>query len=141
MKVKPLDQIASKWASRAAGAGQAYTQGVQNPKNSWATQTANAANNWANGVQAAVTDGRFAKGVQAAGDQKWSMGATTKGATRYPDGVRNAQPFYQQGFSKFATALTNFSLPARFPKGSPQNMDRSSAVATLLRNVKLGKTA
>ena len=139
MKVKPLDQITQKWSQRAQAAGQAYSDGVKNPRNSWSTQTAQAADNWSSGVQAAVADGRFEKGVTAAGDTAWAQGAINKGVTRYGPGVAAATGKFSSGFSKMVTALTNATLPKKFPKGDPNNMLRSAAVATLLRNVKLGK--
>jgi hypothetical protein len=140
VNVKPLDQIASKWSQRASAAGAAYTSGVQNPSRSWATSTTAAAPNWATGVQTAVSNGRFAKGVQAAGDAKWSAGATGKGATRYPQGVTGAAAInnFTQGFTKFASVLSSLTLPPRFPKGDPQNAARSTAVATALRAAKVG---
>jgi hypothetical protein len=139
MKVKPLDAIAAKWSQRASVAGQAYTDGVKNPKNDWASSTQAAAGNWATGVQSAAADGRFAKGVAAAGDSAWQNGAINKGAARYPQGVQAAQGKFSSGFSKFAQVLTNLNLPARMPKGDPANWQRSQAVGQALRNAKLGK--
>lgn len=139
MKVKSLDQITTKWASRAQAAGQAYSDGVKNPRNSWASQTEQAADNWSQGVQAAVSDGRFARGVTAAGDAAWQNGSINKGVNRYGPGVAAATSKFSAGFQKFAQALTNATLPKKFPKGDPNNMLRSQFVGTLLRNVKLGK--
>lgn len=141
MKVKALDQITAKWSTRAAAAGQAYQAGVQNPKNPWASSTAAAASNWATGVQNAVSNGTFAKGVQTAGDAKWQAGATTKGVTRYPQGVQapTATTNFSNGFGKYQQVLTSLQLPARLPKGDPGNMQRVQAVVTALRNAKMGK--
>jgi len=141
VNVKPLDMIAQKWSQRASQAGQAYTQGVSNPRTPWAAATQQAASNWAQGVQLAVTNGRFASGVAKAGDARWSAGATGKGATRYPQGVTGpiAIGNFSTGFTKSREVLQALQLPPRFPKGDPQNALRSQAVATALRNAKLGK--
>ncbi len=141
MHVKPLDQITSKWSQRAAAAGPAYQTGVQNPRISWQTATIASANNWATGVTAAVSNGRFTKGVTAAGDQKWSAGATGKGVQRYPQGVQNpqAQTNFSNGFAKSAQVLASLNLPPKFAKGDPQNQARSSAVQVALHNAKMGK--
>lgn len=137
MKVKSLDSIAAKWSRNASSAGQAYKDGIS-AATGWAANTAAAANNWSAGVTAAASDGRFAKGVNAAGDDTWKTGAVNKGVTRYGPGVQQAQPKFSAGFAKFQTVLSNTTLPARFPKGSPQNMDRVAAVVNALRNAKVG---
>ena len=139
MKVKDQSASAAKWASRAAAAGPAYTAGVQSPKAPWAASTAAAAPNWAAGVQTAVTNGRFAAGVNKAGDAKWQSNAVTKGSQRFTQGVQGAAPNYQTGFAPYMAALSGATLPPRFPKGDPGNANRSAFVATLLHNKKMGK--
>lgn len=139
MNIKSQDAISKKWASRASNAQADYTTGVQTTQKSWAANTSAAANNWSAGVQQAVADKRFESGVTAAGDAAWKKGAVDKGGTRYSQGVNGAQAKYQSGFQKFAVALAGANLPARFPKGDPQNAQRVQFVNQLLRNVKLGK--
>lgn len=139
MQVKPLDQISAKFAARASAAGKAYTDGVNAPKRPWAATTAASTTNWAQGVQTAITNGAFQKGVNAAGDAKWQTNAAGKGAQRYPTAVQNAGPAYQAGFSKYASVLSGLTLPPRMPKGDPGNLNRSAAVANALRAAKVGK--
>jgi hypothetical protein len=139
MIVKSGDSIATKWKTRAQAAAPDYTAGVSNPAVQWAGPTADAASNWGQGVQDAVTNKRFESGVAKAGDAKWRAGATQKGSQRYGQGVAASGNNYQTGFEPFRAALASASLPARFPKGNPGNQQRSNAVAVLLRNVKLGK--
>lgn len=141
MKVKDASAVAQKYVSRAQVATQAYTDGVNNPKNPWAATTAASDKNWAAGVQAAVADGRFAKGVNGAGDNKWKTGAITKGSTRYGPGVSAAQNTYQQAIAPVLTVEANVNLPARFPKGDPQNNARTTAMNAALRNYRLGKAS
>jgi hypothetical protein len=141
MFVKPVDQITSKWSQRAGQAGQAYTAGVAAPRRPWQASTVAAAPNWASGVQAAVTNGRFASGVSKAGDSKWQAGASGKGAQRYPQGVgtQQAQQNFTSGFSPYASVLQSLTLAPRMPKGDPANNLRAAAVALALHNKKLGK--
>ena len=138
MKVKSIDAIAAKWNSRAQNAGTAYKDGVS-ATTGWAAATAAGANNWAQGVTQAASDGRFAKGVNKSGDAGWQNGAINKGVSRYGPGVAASQGKFSAGFAPYATVLSNLTLPQRFPKGSPQNVDRVNAVVTALRNAKIGK--
>jgi len=138
MRVKPLASITAKWATNAANAGKAYTDGVAASAD-WAANTAASADNWQRGVTAAASDGRFEKGVNAAGNQAWKDGATNKGAQRYGPGVGLAKDKFSKGMTPVISVLSSLTLPQRFPKGDPQNVNRVSAVVTALRNMKLGK--
>lgn len=137
INIKPIATITQKYVSRASGAGQAYVDGINNPKQDWAQSTAGSAQAWAAGVQSAITDGRFVNGVNAAGDAKWSSQSINVGASRYPGGITSGQQRYQQGIQPFLQALANLNLPPRGPKGDPSNINRVTAVNTALRNLKL----
>jgi hypothetical protein len=135
---KDINAIAAKWSSRAQAAGPDYTTGVKTTTNDWATNTAAAAGNWGQGVSQAVSDGRFAKGVSAAGTSKWQNAAATKGAQRYPTGVAAGQPAYVTGFTPYLQVIQNTTLPPRSPAGSPNNIQRVSVLDAALRAKKIG---
>jgi hypothetical protein len=137
IQVKSADAVAKKWAARAGAAGADYSAGVQSPHTSWATATSAAANNWSAGVQQAVGDGRFARGVNTAGDAKWQRKALGVGAQRYPQGVQAAAPDFSAAITPVLQVIAGVNLPARLPKGDPGNMARATAVATSLRAWKL----
>jgi hypothetical protein len=140
--IKPIDQSATKWQQRAAVAGPAYTSGVQNPKTSWATAAGNAESNYGAGVTAAVSAKRYSSGVRKAGDTKWQTAAVAKGSTRYPEGVSMAVGTWTSAFQPYQSAISSVMLPARGPTGSPNNLQRVSAIANALHNLKLkGSTA
>jgi hypothetical protein len=138
MQVKDAATVAAKWAQRAGAASGDYTKGVQNTTKDWAADTAASAGAWASGVQAAVGNGAFTKGVNAAGTQKWRTMASSKGATRYPQGVQAAQPAYTTGIGPVLQVLGSIQLPPRGPKGDPGNINRVTAVTTALRKLKTG---
>ena len=137
MNIKSADVIAKKYASRGGAAGADYAAGVQAPRQPWAQSTLNAANNYAAGVQQAIGQGTFQKGVSAAGDAKWARKASGVGAQRYGPGVQAAQPDYQSGVAPYLDVLKNLSLPPRAPKGDPSNVQRVAAIATALRAKKI----
>ena len=135
---KDINTIASKWSSRAQAAGPDYTAGVKTTTKDWAQNTSQAADSWGAGVSQAVSDGRFAKGVAAAGTPKWQSAASTKGAQRYPQGVASGQPAYVSGFTPFLQVIQNLSLPPRSPRGSPNNVQRVSVIDAALHAKKVG---
>jgi hypothetical protein len=138
IQTKDIGTIASKWSQRAQAAGADYANGVKATGKDWAALTVAGADNWAQGVSAAVADGRFARHVSAAGTDKWRAAAAGKGAQRYPSGVAAGAPAYNAGFAPFLAVIQNTTLPPRSPRGSPNNIQRVSAVTAALHAKKLG---
>lgn len=126
-----------KWSEVTAQRSADYVAGVQNPRVPWAAATTAAAANQAAGVQAAITAKRYEKGVAKAGDQKWQSKASTKGASRFPQGVQEGQNDYDTGFAPYAQVIQSTTLPPRFPKGDPRNIARVAAIAAALRAKKM----
>lgn len=134
-KVRP--GTASKWGNNTAGATSFYTDGVNNPRTSWSSATQAAAANQAAGVQKAITEKRFEKGVAKAGDSKWKEGAINKGTARFAQGVQAGQSSYEQGVAPYLQTIESTSLPPRYPKGDPRNLQRVAAISDALRKKKL----
>lgn len=127
----------AKWARRAGSAGQEYAEGVANPRVSWAQATTAAAAAQAAGVQQAITEKRFEKGVARAGDETWKKGAMTKGPGRFAEGVAGAEAAYAAGVAPYTAAIESLKLPPRGPKGDPRNLERVKVVAMKMREVKV----
>ncbi len=139
IQTKDLAAVAAKWSQRAQAAGPDYQNGVKTPRRDWAQNTSAAADSWSAGVQQAVADGRFGRGVAAAGTPKWQNAAINKGVARYPTGVAQGGPAYTQGFGPYLQVIASLTLPPGGPKGSPNNYLRSQAVGTALHNKKIGQ--
>src|SRR5438477_10974004 len=99
----------AKWARRTASATEEYTQGVPNPRTDWATATVAAAPIQHAAVQQAISDNRFAKGVQAAGTQRWQQKSQSKGSVRFGPGVQDAQSDYQKGVQPYLDVINNLN--------------------------------
>jgi len=126
----------AKWKRRTENATEEYIQGVQSPRVSWQQATIAAAANQAKGVQQAITEQRFQKGVAKAGDARWAAKAVSKGGQRFGSGVAEGQADYEAGFSKYATVIANTALPPRGPKGDPANIQRVAVMAKALNDAK-----
>jgi len=131
--IKPLGQSSDKWSRRASVAGEDYLAGVREPRQAWDDAAVASEPIYKAAVVAAATAGRFGKGVRKAGNKKWQDGAISKGPSRFSEGVALAKPAWEAGFAPFHRVIETISLPARGPKGSPQNLQRVSAIATALR--------
>jgi hypothetical protein len=138
LKVKDIAKSAAKFVSRAGVAGPDYTAGVQAAGTSQYDNALAAKANWGAGVQAAVANDSFSKGLTKVGPQKWITNATNKGAKNYPAGVAQAQSAYSAGVTPFFQVLANLNLTQRFPRGDPRNQQRSVDVQVALHKAKTG---
>src|SRR5271154_6908968 len=96
ISVKDAGTSATKFVQRAQAAAGDYQKAVTGAGAAWQTNTAAAADTYAAGVQGAISNGRFQKGVNAAGGNKYATAAAGKGAQRYPQGVATAGPTWQE---------------------------------------------
>lgn len=137
LAIKPLSQVAEKFARVTPTRVQDYADGVNNPRKDWATETAASAPRYVEGINKSIVDKRFEKGVVAAGSDKWAKGATGKGVTRWPQGVAAAGPAYQKGFQPYHDVLSNLTLPERYPAGDERNLARVGTVTKALHAKKI----
>jgi hypothetical protein len=138
-RVPPISQVASKWARRAASAGEEYRLGVTGAGTRWVAATAAADANYKAGVAAASASGRFAKGVARAGAAKYERGATMKGPGRFSEGVGAGEPDYSAQMAPFLSAIGAVDLPARGPAGADGNYARVAAIGRALRQLKTSR--
>jgi len=131
--IKPLGTLADKWARRASISTPEYQAGVQNPRRDWAQETTAAAPAYRQGVQDAIQKGRFEKGVSRAGTSKWQENTLAKGPQRFSEGINQSIGEWQAGFAPYHDTISKVQLPARGPKGSPQNLQRVAAITNALR--------
>lgn len=136
-KIKSLDRISEKWKRVASGAQAEYEEGVKNPRVDWAEATAAAEQNYEQGVQQAISQKSFGKGVKSAGTAKWQKNAIEKGPQRFAQGVQLSEDNYKSGFAPFRTVIENTTLPPRGPKGDPKNIQRVAVLAKNLHDEKI----
>jgi len=137
INVKSPDVAAKKYATRGAAAGADYSAGVQAPKTPWQAATVAAAQTYAAGVQQAISNNAFTRGVSAATDAKWQRKAAGVGAQRYGPGVQAAQGDYAARVAPYLDVIRNLNLDPRQPKGSPANINRVAQIAQALRSKKV----
>jgi len=138
LKLKPLDKIVDKWATRAAGATTDYAAGLMMPKQPWSAAAVAAKDAWRTGVTDAAGRDAYSKGVAKAGDAKWYKKASEIGVRRYPEGVSAAKDDYKGAFAPVYETLTKIELPPRGPRGDPKNIERVRVIVQTLRQLKTG---
>ena len=126
-----------KWSRNAQAAQNDYQSGVANPRVAWDQATIAGAANYEAGVQKAIANKSFAKGVKAAGHAGWQDATLAKGPGRFAEGVRTGQDTYDAGVAPYMKVIEATTLPPRGPKGSPQNYQRSAAMGQALNAAKI----
>jgi hypothetical protein len=134
--IKPISDIAEKWARVAPTRQEDYLKGVQSPRTPWEAGATAADGAYKAGVQAAVAQNRFTAGIRAAGNAKWQRKATELGPSRFATGTQAARPDFEKGFGPFRQVIEATTLPPRRPKGDPGNIERVRAMADALRRAK-----
>jgi hypothetical protein len=135
-KVPPITDVASKFARRAQMSQPEYESGVRNPSTPWAAAAIAAQPSYEAGVTAAISRKAFGKGVQAAGDARWTKGAVEKGPARFAQGVQLAEGDYAQRMAPVLDVIARTDLPARGPRGSAQNLQRMTPIPQALAALK-----
>lgn len=139
IRVKDAATVARKWTTRAAAAAGDYASGVKEAGADWEANTLAGKDNYAQGTQQAIADGRYERGVRDAGQQRYVTRASTLGASRFGPGVQAAEGEMQKGVAPVLDVIRSLNLPPRRPKGDPGNMERANFVATALRKFKVGR--
>ena len=132
IKIKPIDQIVSRWVQGVRGAGPAYQFGVSNPQRDWADATIAGASAWFQGLQAAHAAGRFEGGVRRATSTKWKNRTLTKGVQMWPVAVAAAEGDYRVGFQPFREAIASGTLPPRYATRDPRNLERVAEIDRIM---------
>jgi len=137
--VRSMSDISKKWADVTPQRAPQYEQGVRNPKKDWGSSTAAANDSWKAGIQDAVAKDRFKSGVTRAGTDKWKKGAAEKGTARFGPGVQAAQGDYEKGFAPYREVIERTTLPPRFARRDPRNLERVRVMVTALAGAKQGQ--
>ena len=138
-EVKSIAAIQEKWQRVTPQRTDDYSKGIAAPKRDWATEATAAKGNWKAGIDAAAAKDMFAKGIAAAGTDKWKKKAAALGPGRFAEGVSQAGGDYAKGFAPYQAAISSVDLGPKFPRRDPRNLDRVKKVVNALVDVKVGK--
>lgn len=137
--IQDAARIAEKWARVTPTRTEDYKQGVQTPRRDWQAAASAGEEIYKLEVIKAANEGRFKKGVQRAGTQKWQRRAVETGTQRWGPGVAVAQGDFAQGYEPIRAAIAAVQLPPRRGKMDPANFQRVQAVAQAAHAAKMRK--
>ena len=123
MAAKDSASVAAKWAARAAVSTSDYSAGIRGT-NDWQSKTAASNENWKSGVNKAVSNDSFSKGVSATSNSEWQNKAAASSGD-WSSGISAARSDFQAQISKVMSSAASASLDPRGPRGSAANYNRS----------------
>lgn len=126
--------VAAKWSTRTPNAAPDYKKGVEGAGGRWQSAVDDADQAYSVGVNLAVANDLFGKGV-AGKSSKYVTKASTVGSTRFGPGVQAAVADFQTGIGKVLGVIGGLTLPPRAGVGN--NMARAQMVADALHAAKL----
>lgn len=137
IRIKDTASLAKKFVTRAGAAGGDYKDGVAQAGQDWETNTKAAEDVYKTAVVEAANQGRYGRGVAAAGGAKFVTQATTLGAQRYAPGVQAAEGAWARGTQPYLDSLKGVELGPKRPRG--QNSHRANAVADRLHQERVSR--
>lgn len=126
MPMKNPQAVAQKWARNTGQATEAIRQGVQNTTVNPAEKAAARQDAYVAGVQRAVSDGKYRRGLAKVTLQSWQDAMINKGLSRIAGGATAAQP-------KMAAFLEKFLPYVEQGKQALQSMPRGDLAQNLQR--------
>jgi len=139
IRIKDTSALSKKFATRASAAAGDYKDGVAQAGGDWEANTKAAESSFEAGVTEAISNKRFGRGVANAGAGKYVKRATELGSMRYAPGVNASADDWARNTAPYLDTLKNLQLPPRGPRRSPQNQQRSAAVAMALGAMRTSK--
>lgn len=128
MPMPTPQQAAANWSRGMSSSTEKWKQGVQAVQDSPTEKAANRADAYAAGVQRAVADGSYQRGLRAVSLQQWKNQTLTLGATRIAGGAAAAVPKMEAFMTNWLPFIGQVvaSLP---PRGDLQtNINRAVTV-------------
>ena len=91
MKGLTASEVAEKWQRRASNAVSDWKTGIENVSEAPTEKAAAAKNKMRNNLLNAIDSGKWESGLKRVSLDDWKDATTSKGQTRYSEGVSNAQ--------------------------------------------------
>lgn len=136
--VPSASSIAAKWARVTPDRETDYEAGVRNPKKDWEQGAIAAEDAYEDGVKKSIARKAYGKGVRKTGTAGQQRKTIEKGLPRWGEGVRLAEADMAKAMEEVVRVLEGITLPKRYPKGDPRNIERVKVINNALHKMKIG---
>jgi hypothetical protein len=133
------DDVVKKWSEEAPKRSTYYETEASKAGTTWETNATAAAGTYKTAVQATGIDLRFKGGVKKVGGAKFERKVKDVGVSRFGPGISAAKTDYDTGVAPFLSALATIEVPARGPRGDPNNYNIVAKVGDPLHKLRLAQ--
>lgn len=136
MSTRSVEEVLASWTTNTtSAAGTKYKQGIMGVKQAPTELAAAKVNEYLAGVQRAVSDGSYVRGLQRVGLAEWQAAAINKGAANISTGVNNAKDKMRRNLAKLLPLTEQIKQTVRqMPKGNlEEGLARVRAVAVAMK--------
>jgi hypothetical protein len=136
-KVPTADAVAKKWGDVTPGRSAYYEAGVATAGSDWEKNATNASAAYKASISAGNIQSMYTGGIKRAGAAKYQRKASGVGKDRFGAGVTAAVGDMQSGIAPMLDAISKVDPPARQPRGSAANQQRSVVYQVALNKARL----
>jgi hypothetical protein len=141
IKVKPVAEVADKWAEVTPGRSSYYERGAVGAGDDWHKNTVASKAAYKAAVTAPNIDALYAGGADKAGAEKYNRKVKEVGVGRFGPGVTAAKTDFSSGVGPMLEEIAKVTLTDRGPRGSDANYGRVKAVGAALHKKRLALRA
>lgn len=136
-RLNAMEMIA-KYKRRAAAASGDFKEGVLRTRENPMELAAAAGEAWRQGLQEAMADGRWERGLRDVSHEDWKRATSEKGSINFATGVSNLSPKAERGMTENLANIEAVEAEiAPMPKRSfPERVERSVAWQTKMHERK-----
>lgn len=135
--IRSLESISRKWQEVTPARAEIYRENVAAPLRDWEKEALGAKDRRDAGLREAIADGRIDRGIRRVGIEGWRKPTTTKGPSRWSEGVALAEPEYRAGFAPYRDVIERTDPGPKYAKGDPRNWERSKKIGLALHERKV----
>jgi len=132
VKVPTAEYVAKKYIDVTPARAKYYEMETPKAADYWFDNTIAAAETYKAAVMAVDIDKRFSGGVRRVGAAKFKRKVEAVGVARYGPGVRAAEEDMKKGIAPYLEEIAKTDIPARKPRGDPENWERSRILGEAL---------
>jgi hypothetical protein len=141
IKVKPLTDVADKWAEVTPMRASHYEKGAAEAADDWEKNAAAAGGAFKAAVSSATIQKMYEGGIKKAGSEKYKRKVTEVGKDRFGPGVTAAKPDFSENVAPYLDTIAAVTLSPRAPRGSETNYSRVKEVGAALHKKRLALRA
>lgn len=136
-KVPTAEAVAKKWGDVTPSRSAYYESGVAAAGADWEKNATAAASAFKAAISAGNIQAMYSGGIKRAGGAKYQRKASGVGKDRFGAGVTAAVADMQSGVAPMLSAIAAVDPPARQPRGSAANQQRSVVYQVALNKARL----